>query len=272
MRWSQTTAVVTGATRGIGRAVVERLVGRGTRIGCIARSKEDLVALRQALAGQGAFEIVAADVASRPEIESALEELSASLGPIEVLVNNAGVGLYGPVVRLDPADAERLLKVNYLGTLYTTCVLLPKMLERRHGHIVNVASIAGRLAAPFEAAYSASKFAVAGFSEALAIEAAPFGVKVSVVNPGPVDTGFFSARGHPYERSRPRPIPAPKVAEAVLGVLEHGGVEKTVPGALRLAVAARELVPWFYRFGTRRAFERELAGLAGELEGRKEGS
>ncbi|MHB1785010.1 MAG: SDR family NAD(P)-dependent oxidoreductase [Acidimicrobiales bacterium] len=266
MRWPQTTAVVTGATRGIGRAVVAALVGSGASVGCVARSRDDLVSLQQELAAQGRIEIAPANVGVRSEIESALDALSGALGRVDVLVNNAGIGLYGPVARLDPDDAERLMRVNYLGTVYATSAVLPQMLQRRSGHILNVASIAGRLGSPFEAAYSASKFAVVGFTEALALEVAPFGVKASVVNPGPVDTGFFSARGHPYARRSPRPVPAADVAKAVLGALERQGFEKTVPKALRFAVIARQVLPRPYLFATRQAFRAELARLARELE------
>lgn len=264
--WSQTVAVVTGASRGIGRAVVEALVGRGATVGCVSRSKEDLDHLSDGLSGPGRVELAAADVGIRAEIESAMSDLASRLGRIDVLVNNAGVGQYGPVLTLDPDEAERLIQVNYLGTFYTVRAVLPEMLKRRAGHIVNVASVAGRLGGPFEAAYAASKFAVVGFTESLAVETASFGVKVSMVNPGPVQTGFFATRGHPYERRRPRPISAAEVAGAVMAVLEDGRLEKTVPRALRYASVVREVLPGLYFSGTRRAFRSEINRLRSDLE------
>jgi 3-oxoacyl-[acyl-carrier protein] reductase len=263
--WADMTAVVTGASRGIGKAVVQAMTERGVRVGAIARSIEDLEALRSSGPSDGRLAIAAADVSVRAEVAAAIDSLRNELGPIDVLVNNAGVGLYGPVARLDPDDAERLLKVNYLGALYPTLAILPEMLERRRGWIVNVASIAGRLGVPFEAAYSASKFAVAGLTEALAIETAPFGVKVSMVNPGPVDTGFFAARGQPYRRRFPRPVPAETVARAVVRTLERPRFETTVPTTLSLAVNLRYLLPRFYLATTRWAFRAELAELRSEL-------
>lgn len=266
MNWQGTTAVVTGATRGIGRCVVEALVKRGVTVGAVARSADDLEQLASTLdGGPGRVAVARADVAERAEIEAALGSLAAAIGPPDVLVNNAGVGLHGPVATLDPADAERLMRCNYLGVVFTTCAVLPGMLERLRGHVVNVGSVAGRLGAPFEAAYSASKFAVVGFTEALAIEAAPFGVRVGMVNPGPVDTGFFEARGHPYERRRPRPVPASEVADAVLRALEHDRFEQLVPRSLGAALTIRHLVPGLYLSGTRQAFRKELAALAGEV-------
>jgi len=265
MDWSTTSGVVTGASRGIGRAVVEALVARGAKVGAIARSAEDLEELRRTVTGKGQIVIATADVAVRSEVEAAMCSLRNELGPIDVLVNNAGIGLYGPVARLKPEDAERLMRVNYLGTLYPTLAVLAEMIERRRGAIVNVGSIAGRLGAPFEAAYSASKFAVAGFTETLALEAAPFGVKVSMVNPGPVDTGFFAARGHPYKRRSPRPVPPERVASAVIDILEHPRVEATVPRALRFAALLRNVAPRLYLSATSRAFHAELADLQASL-------
>ncbi len=265
--WSELTVLVTGASKGVGRATVQALAGRGARIGCVARSEQDLTELCHALGSGAVTEWACADVSVRDQIEGAIDDLSAKLGPIDVLVNNAGVGLYGPVARLDPADAERLMRINYLGTMYATTAVLPGMIDRRRGHIVNVASIAGLLGNPFEAAYSASKFAVVGFTEALAVETAPFGVRVSMVNTGPVDTGFFATRGHPYQRRRPRPLPPEDVAAAVIGLLEKGNQDRTLPGGLRLAVAVRAVLPRVYLSGARRSFRRELAVLAAELGG-----
>lgn len=265
MNWHGTTAVVTGATRGIGRCVVEMLVSRGARVGAIARSAADLEQLAAGTGGAGQIVWAPADVAVRAEVEGALGALAEELGTPDVLVNNAGVGLHGPVARLDPADAERLMRCNYLGTVYATCAVLPAMLERRRGHVVNVGSVAGRLGAPFEAAYSASKFAVVGFTEALAIETAPFGVHVAMVNPGPVDTGFFEARGHPYDRRRPRPVPPAQVAGAVIRAVEGRRFEQLVPRSLGAALGIRHLVPGLYLSGTKQAFRKELAALADEV-------
>jgi short-subunit dehydrogenase len=265
VEWPETTVVVTGATRGIGLAVVEVLCARGARVGCVARSAKDLDELRARLAGAGTVATAPADVSDRSATRDALAKLRTALGPVDVLVNNAGIGLYGPVADLDPDRAEQVMRVNYLGMVHATCSVLPEMLTRGRGHVVNVASIAGRLGAPFEAAYSASKFAVVGFSEALAVEVAPLGVTVSLVNPGPVETSFFEARGHPYTRRRPKPIAAGRVAKAVLEAVEHRRPEQVVPASLSTAVVLRHLFPYLFRAGTRRAFQGELARLSAQL-------
>ena len=253
--------MITGATKGIGRAVADVLVTRRWRIGCIARSRRNLEALQSEL-GADQVAIAPADVGDRTAVESAIAALTAELGQVDVLVNNAGIGLWGPVVDLDPDDAERLMRVNYLGTIYAACAVLPAMVARGSGHIVNVGSLSGRLGTPLEAAYSASKFALMGFSEALQVEVAPAGVKVSVVNPGPVDTEFFEARGHPYERKSPRPVPATDVAAAVLAAIEGGRFETIVPNSFRIALATRAVAAPLYFYGLKRNFRPQLARLA----------
>ena len=199
-----------------------------------------------------------ADVARRDDIERALAELEGALGPVDILVNNAGVGAYSAFADESVDTFERLMRVNYLGTIYAMKAVLPGMLARGRGHIVNVASIAGRIGAPFEAAYSASKFAVVGLSEAVAIEVGTKGVGISLVNPGPVETEFFNARGHPYARSTPKPVTAERVAEDVIAAVEKNKLERYVPRWLGMAVVSRVALPPLYRSGTTRAFRKEL--------------
>ncbi|MBI2170147.1 MAG: SDR family NAD(P)-dependent oxidoreductase, partial [Actinobacteria bacterium] len=115
-----------------------------------------------------------------------------------------------------------------------------------------------------EAAYSASKFAQVGLTEALSVELAPFGVGVSMVNPGPVATGFFDARGHAYERKTPKPVSADAVAAVVMAAVEKNRLEPYVPRWLRQASLARHLVPPIYRVGTRSTFRRELTEERGK--------
>ena len=135
---------------------------------------------------------------------------------------------------------------------------------RGRGRIVNVASIAGRIGAPFEAAYSASKFALVGYSEALAIELAGTGVTVSLIHPGPVETEFFRTRGHRYELRRPRPVPAERVAEAVVKAVHRDRHELFVPAWLGLAYAAKVAAP-LYRRTTKRLFARQRGDLRQRL-------
>jgi short-subunit dehydrogenase len=256
MRWEGSVAVITGASRGIGRAVARAAAQRGAQVGLISRSQDELDAVLREAGGRGATSV--ADVARRDDIERALLEIEGALGPIDILVNNAGIGAYGAFADEEVDTFERLMRVNYLGTVYAMKAVLPGMLARGRGHIVNVASIAGRIGAPFEAAYSASKFAVAGLSEAVAIEIGTKGVGVSVVNPGPVETEFFATRGHPYQRKTPKPVSAERVASDVITAVEKNKLETYIPRWLGPAVVSRVLLPPIYRSGTTRAFRKEL--------------
>jgi short-subunit dehydrogenase len=257
MRLAGAVVVVTGASRGIGRAVARAAAARGARVGLVARSRGDLEDVLAEAGGNGV--VAPADVADPAALERALSAVEEALGPIDVLVNNAGIGAYGRFAETDPVVVERVLAVNYLAAARAMRLVLPGMLERGRGHVVNVASVAGRIAPPFEAAYAASKFALIGLSEAVDLEVAGRGVRVSVVDPGVVATSFFQARGRPYTRRWPRPIPPERVAEAVIEAVERDrGGERYVPRLLRGAVILRTLAPGPARWATRLVFRREL--------------
>jgi short-subunit dehydrogenase len=253
--WDGSVAVITGASRGIGRSVALAAARRGARLGLIARSKDELDAVLAETGATGA--VAAADITDRDAVTAAIASLVGALGPVDILVNNAGAGGYSSFVDTDVEVFERLMRLNYLGTVYVTKAVLPSMIERRSGHIVNISSIAGRIGTPFESAYSASKFAVTALTEALDVEVRPLGIGVSMVNPGPVQTDFFDARGVPYARKSPKPVTPERVARAVIAAVDHGRLELMVPGVLHGAVVTRHLLPPLFRWGTARAFKNE---------------
>jgi short-subunit dehydrogenase len=257
VQWGGATTIVTGGSRGIGRAVAEAAAARGARLGLIARSEDDLRAVVAGLGEPARYAV--ADVGDPAALAGAIARLEAELGPTDVLVANAGLGAYGAFADLTEEEAERLVRVNVLGTVHALRAVVPGMIERRRGHLVTMGSIAGRVGSPFEAIYSATKFAGVGLTEAMAVELAPYGIGVSLVNPGPVATNFGTARGHPYDREHPRPVPAADVAHAVIRAVEGDRAEQYVPAVLRPAVVVRHLVPPLFRWGTRRSFTRELA-------------
>lgn len=257
MHWQGTTTVITGASRGIGRCVALAAAAKGARVGLIARDKADLESVLAETGGQGA--IAVADVADPEALPAALAALKAELGPVDVLVANAGIGSYGAFVDITADEIEHIVRVNVLGTAHAIRAVLPGMIERRRGHIVTIGSIAGRLGSPFEAIYSATKFAAVGLTEALVVELEPYGIGVSMVNPGPVATHFGEARGHPYDRPRPKPVAAEQVAQAVIKAVEANRHEQYVPSSFRPAVVIRHLIPPIFRFGSKKSFTKELA-------------
>jgi short-subunit dehydrogenase len=173
-------------------------------------------------------------------------------------VANAGIGQYGAFADVTAEEAERVIAVNVLGQIHALRAVVPGMIERRRGHLVSMASIAGRIGTPFESVYAASKFANVGLAEALVTELAPYGIGVSIINPGPVATDFGAARGHVYDRPRPKPVPPEVVAAAVIEAVEAGSLERYVPAMLRPAVPVRHLLPRVFRWGTGRSMAREV--------------
>jgi short-subunit dehydrogenase len=179
-------AVVTGASRGIGRAIARRLA-RTHRIVAVARDRARLQSLAAEIrAAGGACNAVVADLRRGDAIERALKGVRA-----DVVVNNAGVITKKPIIRMTPDEWHEMVDVNVNAIYHVTRNLLPGMIERRHGHIVNIASSAGRSAFAGGTGYVATKHAVLGFSESLMLEVREFGVKVSVVMPGSVATDML---------------------------------------------------------------------------------
>ena len=215
------TALVTGAGKGIGRAVAHALVRAGANVGLVARTGADLerVAAELRAAHPGArVSTAAADVADRAAVEAAAARAAAELGDVDILVNNAGVAEFGTVLDMEPAAWERMFRVNVLGTLHATRAVLPGMIARRRGDVVNVASTAGEKGAATTAAYAASKAAVLRLTESLAAEVRKHDVRFTALLPSTVNTELAASVGlkiGPAERM----MQAEDVAELVMGVL-----------------------------------------------------
>jgi NADP-dependent 3-hydroxy acid dehydrogenase YdfG len=205
-------ALVTGASGGIGAAVARSLAEQGVRLGLASRSGGDL--------GLDGSIAAPCDVRDPAAVGAFVEQIVARFGRLDIVIANAGVGAYGPFLELDPGSLEEMLDTNVKGTIYTIRAALPHLLESDRADIVTVASEAGRRGLPFEAVYSASKFAQVGFTRALDHELRPQGVRCTNVCPGGVATGFAMGRGRtPDMPELAGMMSADDVAEAVLFVL-----------------------------------------------------
>jgi NADP-dependent 3-hydroxy acid dehydrogenase YdfG len=209
---SGSVALVTGASGGIGAAVARSLAEQGVRLGLASRSGGDL--------GIDGSIAAPCDVRDPAAVGAFVEQIVARFGRLDIVIANAGVGAYGPFLELDPGSLEEMLDTNVKGTIYTIRAALPHLLESDRADIVTVASEAGRRGLPFEAVYSASKFAQVGFTRALDHELRPQGVRCTNVCPGGVATEFAMGRGRtPDMPELAGMMSADDVAEAVLFVL-----------------------------------------------------
>jgi len=182
-------AVVTGGGRGIGQAIVATLGQRGYRVAVAdIRAGEAEATATAVTASGGEARSYTMDVTRPEQVHEAFVAIADDLGPVEVLVNNIGWDELKPFMRTDEDFWDRILEINFKGALRTCQAVLPSMLERRWGRIVNIGSDAGRVGSSLEAVYSGAKGAVMGFSKALARETARSGVTVNVVCPGPTET------------------------------------------------------------------------------------
>jgi 3-oxoacyl-[acyl-carrier protein] reductase len=195
-------ALVTGATRGLGRAIATRLAAEGASVAVLGRDVRTARELALELSGTGSPCVgVGADVASYEEVHRAVAKAQSTLGPIDILVANAGIGIIGPVADADPADWRRMMDTNYLGTAHAVRAVLPGMLERGRGDIVAIASAGGTKGYPDWSGYCATKWAVVGFMECLAQEVTTKGVRVCTLCPGGIDTPFWDDLNQDVHRS-----------------------------------------------------------------------
>lgn len=188
-RLTNKVAFITGGARGIGKATAIALAKEGVHIGLIARTESTLketAAEIEQLGVKAAY--AAADVSSKEQVEAAVESLTDQLGTADILINNAGIASFGKVLEMDPEEWKRIIDTNLLGTYYVTRAVLPQLIEKNGGDIINIASTSGLNGSATSSAYSASKFAVIGFTESLAQEVRRSNIRVSALTPSTVAT------------------------------------------------------------------------------------
>ena len=244
-RFAGTLAAVTGGSSGIGFGVAERLVSIGARGVLVADHQQRLDAAAERLGGAAAgVHTVACDIGQPGSVAGAMTRLLSEHGAPDLLINNAGFAVYRTFEQSDAAEIERLFEVNFGGHLRCTKALLAPMIQRGSGQIVNVASVAGLITLTPNAVYGAAKFGIVGWSRALRVELARFGIGVSCVCPGRVETPFFDHETFRLRRHRKETeltIPMATVVDAILDAARRNRELVTVPryfGWLSRAAAA----------------------------------
>lgn len=258
------SVLVTGASSGIGEATAILLAHKGFRVFAAARRIEKLNQLSGL--GGGRITPIAMDVTDEASIGKALADIADDGSALYGLVNNAGVSVMGPFEQITTDEWRRQFETNVIGLATVTRAVLPQMREAARGRIVNIGSLTGRIAAPFQAPYAASKHAVEGLSDSLRQELAPYGIKVCVIRPGFINTPFghqeqdalakFTGEGEPYAdqvrifkewhaKGHPNAPPPTIVAEAVHHALtvDRPHSRYTVPAKMLGVLALRNLMP-----------------------------
>ncbi len=183
------TALITGAGKGIGRAVALALANEGVHIGLVARTEKDLQAVAAEVTALGVKAAIAmADVSDIHSVNAAVAKIRQELGAIDILINNAGTAAFGKFLDLTPEQWENQIKVNLFGVYYVTRAVLPEMIERQTGDIINVSSTAGLKGAAVTSAYSASKFGLMGLTDSLMQEVRKHNIRVTALTPSTVVT------------------------------------------------------------------------------------
>ncbi len=182
-------AFVTGAGRGIGKAIAIALANEGINVGLLARTEAALKEVASEVEGLGVKVAYAAvDVSSLEKVDQAIEKLTNALGTADILINNAGIGKFATLLEMDPEEWKKIIDVNIMGTYYVTRAVLPQLIEKNGGDIINISSTNGLNGAATSSAYSASKFGVIGLTESLAQEVRRNNIRVTALTPSTVAT------------------------------------------------------------------------------------
>jgi NAD(P)-dependent dehydrogenase (short-subunit alcohol dehydrogenase family) len=253
---NEKVVLITGGSRGLGLVLAREFAARGARVAVCARNEQDLARVREEFAERrDHFFSTGCDVSDRAQVQSLLRSVENALGAVDVLVNNAGTILVGPLEHMTAEDFEEVMRINFWGAVHTTLGVLPGMKRRRQGRIVNITSIGGKVAFPHLLPYTASKFALVGFSEGLRVELAKDGIWVTTVVPnlmrtgGPRNAEFKGAHEQEYAwftvtDSLPGvSMSAERAARQIVRACQNGESEVVLGLPAKLAVIANGVAP-----------------------------
>lgn len=247
-RFKDKTAIITGASSGIGASAARQFIIEGANVALIARNKDNLDKIVAQTGSEKAIAI-SADVTDLDKMSAVIQQVKKHFGAIHILVNNAGFNSRGPIDTRPLDEVLHIVDLNLRSPIALTRLVLPLIKEAGTGAVVNVASLAGRYPLPDEATYSATKFGLRAFTYALAEENRGTGVTVSVVSPGPVDTGFIMGDiDEVPDLVFSQPMSSPKqVAAAILDCAYDGKVERAIPRVSGYLATAGYLFPGLQR-------------------------
>jgi NAD(P)-dependent dehydrogenase (short-subunit alcohol dehydrogenase family) len=233
--------LITGGSRGLGLVMARQLISMGTRVAICARDEGELQRVRAELEPRGLVLAVTCDVTEQAQVDAMIGQVRERLGALDILINNAGADIIGPMENLTMKDYDDMMRLHFWAPLYTTYAVLPEMQQRQAGRIVNISSIGGKTPFPHMIAYCASKFALVGLSEGMRAELAKDGIAVTVVCPGMIHTGVIDhalLKGQHQKEfawfSIGDSLPilsasAEKVGRATIAGLRRGAAEVVVP-------------------------------------------
>ena len=231
MIFNDKTVIITGGSEGVGAATARMFAEAGANLMLVARNKKNLDAIAEELRAKTKVEVFAMNVSDAEACVDVFKKAAFEFGRVDVLVNNAGYHKRGPVEEIDPADLATMIDVNLKAPILLSRIALPYLREAGGGAIINVGSLAGRAPIPGNAGYAASKAGLRSFTYALGLEMADSGVKIAVVSPGPIDTGFImSDIDSVADINFSQPISsAEEVAQAILDLCGNNVREQSMP-------------------------------------------
>ncbi|HET9009462.1 MAG TPA: SDR family NAD(P)-dependent oxidoreductase [Nitrosarchaeum sp.] len=260
MDFKNKTVLITGASSGIGKETAYQFAKKGSNLILVARRKQKLEQVADDLKKYNISTLICeCDVSDKLQVEKMSKIVLEKYGSVDILVNNAGFAIYGSVYDLTIEEIESQMATNYFGMIYCIKNFLPSMLEKKSGHIVNVASVAASFGLPGITSYCASKFAMLGFSEGLKHELKGTGIGITVVSPIMVRTDFFD---HPSFKKMPKYSPTSlsdkTVAKAILKAANSPRLEIIVPSVVRAAVWIKATFPYLINPILGMAFKKQL--------------